>query len=116
MAEPYSMIVIGDGWRSRFLCRMAQAVPDRLRVNLVVGHHADRLEAIARATTACRRAPTPTPWLPRPADFVAVVVSWPATPGLVAQLPNRGGTSIARPPPAPDGVMPPVKNRPDNGV
>lgn len=48
MAEPYSMIVIGDGWRSRFLCRMAQAVPDRLRVNLVVGHHADRLEAIAR--------------------------------------------------------------------
>ena len=23
-------------------------MPDRLRVNLVVGHHADRLEAIAR--------------------------------------------------------------------
>ena len=87
MAEPYSMIVIGDGWRSRFLCRMAQAVPDRLRVNLVVGHHADRLEAIARdygvptTTDADADAVSATA-----ADFVAVVVSWPATPGLVAQL------------------------------
>lgn len=79
MAEPYSMIIIGDGWRSRFLCRMAQAVPDKLRVNLVVGHHADRLEAIARdygvPTTTDADAVATTS-----ADFVAVVVSWPATP------------------------------------
>lgn len=101
MAEPYSMIIIGDGWRGRFLCRMAQAVPDTLRVNLVVGHHADRLEAIARdygvPTTTDDDAVSATA-----ADFVAVVVSWPATPGLVAQLAEQGRYVYCETPPAPD--------------
>ena len=105
MAEPYSMIVIGDGWRSRFLCRMAQAVPDRLRVNLVAGHHADRLEAIARDYGVPTSADADADAVAATAaDFVAVVVSCPATPGLVAQLAEQGRYVYCETPPAPDGV------------
>ncbi|WP_288920927.1 hypothetical protein [uncultured Bifidobacterium sp.] len=78
-------------------------MPDRLRVNLVAGHHADRLEAIARdygvLTTTDADAVSATA-----ADFVAGVVSWPATPGLVAQLAEQGRYVYCETPPAPDGV------------
>lgn len=101
MTDPYSMIVFGDGWRGRFLCRIAKAVPDKLQVRLVVGHHADRLAAIEQdygvVTTTDADAVNAAA-----ADFAAVAVSWSATPGLVARLAEQGRYVYCETPPAPD--------------
>lgn len=46
MNEPYRIAIIGDGWRSRFFCRVARSIPDRLKVALVVGKHDDAMRRI----------------------------------------------------------------------
>lgn len=46
MNEPYRIAIIGDGWRSRFFCRVARSIPDRLKVALAVGKHDDAMRRI----------------------------------------------------------------------
>lgn len=86
---PYSMVVFGDGWRARFFCRMAAAIPDALEVRAVIGHHRDRLESIEREYGV--RASTDAALLRRcDPDFVALAVSWPAMPGMIETMAGEG--------------------------
>lgn len=67
----------------------------------VIGHHADRLAAIERDYGV----PTATDVSavdPAAADFHVVAVSWPATPGLAAELAEAGHYVFCETPPAPD--------------
>ncbi|BAQ30723.1 putative oxidoreductase [Bifidobacterium scardovii JCM 12489 = DSM 13734] len=98
---PYSMVVFGDGWRARFFCRMAAAIPDALEVRAVIGHHRDRLESIEREYGV--RASTDAALLRRcDPDFVALAVSWPAMPGMIETMAGEGCHVLCETPPAPD--------------
>lgn len=99
--NPYSMVVIGDGWRGEFFCRVAQAVPQWLQVSAVVGHHSDRLERLAK-TYGVRVGADMAVLDEVPSDFVSVAVSWSATPGLAVDLAKRGKYVLCETPPAPD--------------
>lgn len=101
MTRPYTMVVFGDGWRGRFLCRVARAVPDMLDVSAVVGRHGDRLDAIARDYGVRVTTDASVVDALRP-DFAVVAVSWPVTPGLAAELAERGHHVYCETPPAPD--------------
>lgn len=93
--------IIGDGWRTRFFCRVAAAVPDQLSVELVVGKHDENIERISREY-GVPVTKNQADLAHCDVDFVCVVVSWSATPGLVEQLVEEGHKVLCETPPAPD--------------
>lgn len=101
MSEPTRFVIFGDGWRSRFFCRVAAALPDKLQVLAVIGKHEGNLERISReygvpTTTESSDLAKYSP------DYVAAVVSWPQTPVLTTQLVHEGYKVLCETPPAPD--------------
>jgi predicted dehydrogenase len=94
--------IIGGGWRTHFMLRLAQAAPDRLHVAGVV----TRTVAAGEEVTARWGVPTYRSieeLLTAPVvDFVVAAVSWPAMPGIVRDLVAAGVPVLAETPPAPD--------------
>lgn len=100
-AQPVRIAIYGDGWRTRFFCRVAAAIPDRLQVALVIGKHSDNLARIA-AEYAVPTTTDPDALSTVTVDYVCVVVSWPQTPVLTERLVKQGYYVLAETPPAPD--------------
>jgi predicted dehydrogenase len=100
MTEPTRFAIVGTGWRSEFFLRMAAAAPDRLQATGVLA----RSDASA-ARVAGWGVPTTRSLddlLAARPDFVIASVSWPAMPGVITELVQRGVRVLAETPPAPD--------------
>ena len=98
---PFRFAIIGSGWRSEFLLRMARAGPDRLQVVAVV----TRSEAEAQRIAARWGVPTMGTIgeaLARNPEFVVAAVSWPSMPVVVRELVAAGAKVMAETPPAPE--------------
>jgi predicted dehydrogenase len=96
------LAILGSGRRARFFIRLAEALPEQLRVAGVV---ARRPAAAAQLTaeTGVRTFSTLDELLSREApDFVASLVSPAAMPDAVRDLVARGVPVLAETPPAPD--------------
>ncbi len=93
---------IGSGRRTAFFLRIAQAVPDRLRITGVVTRSAERGSEV-EATWSVPTFRTVAELLrhERP-DFVAACVPWPAMPGAIREVVGHRLAVLAETPPAPD--------------
>lgn len=102
MSGPVTFAVVGSGWRSRFLLRVAAAAPDRLRVSGVVTRSAAAGDEITAAWgVPAHRSVDDLLAAERP-ELVVPAVSWPAMPVLVRELVAAGVPTLAETPPAPD--------------
>ena len=98
---PFRFAIVGSGWRSEFLLRMARAAPDKLEVVAVVTQGDAGAERIAgRWGVQCIRSVADA--LACNPEFVVSAVSWPSMPGVVRELVAAGAKVMAETPPAPD--------------
>ncbi|MFS0866159.1 Gfo/Idh/MocA family protein [Microbacterium sp. 179-B 1A2 NHS] len=100
MADPVRFAIIGTGWRSEFHLRMAAAAPDRLEAVAVLARSDDSAARVAE--WGVRVVRTIDELLAMRPDFVIASVTWPAMPGVVTELVERGIRVLAETPPAPD--------------
>ncbi len=105
MSNPIRFAVVGTGWRSEFMVRMAKAAPDRLEAVAVLARSDAAAEKISRrwGVPVVRSLDE---LLARGPEFVVAAVSWPSMPGVVTDLVERGAFVLAETPPAPtaDGL------------
>ena len=99
--DPVRFAIIGSGWRSAFLARLARAAPERLRVVAVVARTEAEAQRIAaewgvKAVRSIGEALAERP------EFAVSAVSWPSMPGVVRELVAAGARVMAETPPAPD--------------
>jgi predicted dehydrogenase len=99
--HPVRIAIFGDGWRSQFYCRLAQALPDLLEVELVIGQSDANLSKI-HTTYGVPVTKEKSELSKVSIDFVCVVVSWPSTPVLATELVEEGYKVYCETPPAPD--------------
>jgi len=113
MAEPVRFAIVGTGWRTRFMLRLAAMAPDRLEPVAIVGRTPQRArEALVEAREAA--APfaahlhdhLPVDGLEqalslRP-DFVVAAVPWDVNPEVIRAVVAAGAPVLAETPPAPD--------------
>jgi len=100
VSNPVRYAVVGTGWRSDFLIRMAQAAPDRLEVVAVMAHSDASAERSAARWSVPVVRSLGEVMASRP-DFVVAAVSWPAMPSVVTELVELGAHVLAETPPAP---------------
>ena len=99
---PTHFCLVGGGWRAEFYLRITKALPDRFVLDGLV------VRDEAKGETLRRQWGVPTyksvqDLLQNPSpDFVVTCVSWPANPGLVRELVDRGLPVLSETPPAPD--------------
>ena len=93
--------VVGAGWRASFFLRVAEAMPERLRVTGVLARDRERVAPIAGGAPIPVHASLDALLADGP-RFVVVAVPWAATPVLVRELASRGVPVLAETPPAPD--------------
>jgi len=105
MSNPLRFAVIGTGWRSEFMLRMAKAAPDRLEVVAVLARTDAAAEKISQRWGA-RVVRSVDKLLAQAPEFVVAAVSWPSMPSVVTDLVQRGAHVLAETPPAPtaDGL------------
>jgi predicted dehydrogenase len=102
MAQPGVFGVIGSGWRSEFVLRLAHALPDRFRVAGVVTRSAARgAEVTAAWGVPTYRTPAELLAAGHP-DAVIACVPWLAMPSMTTELVELGARVVAETPPAPD--------------
>ncbi|SDO81530.1 Predicted dehydrogenase [Nakamurella panacisegetis] len=99
---PYTVGIVGTGWRADFFARLAQLMPDRFTL---VGVAARRTESAERATARWQVPgyldPGELQRRQRP-DFVVSSVPWPANPAVLTDVVGAGGRVLSETPPAPD--------------
>lgn len=113
MTTPVRFAIVGTGWRTRFMLRLAAMAPERLEPVAIVGRTPARArEALAEA----RRDAAPftahlTDSLPadsleealeRRPEFVVVAVPWDVSPGVIEAIVGARIPVLAETPPAPD--------------
>ncbi|WP_156155938.1 Gfo/Idh/MocA family protein [Demequina phytophila] len=111
--NPVRFAVVGTGWRTRFMLRLAAMAPEALESVAIVGRTPSRAHD---ALVESRRDAAPFSAhlhdrLPvagleqalalRP-DFVVVAVPWEASPGVIRDVVSAGVPVLAETPPAPD--------------
>ena len=100
--EPFTVGVVGTGWRAGFFARLALQMPDRFTL---VGVTARRAESAERAAgewhVPAFLDPADLQRRQRP-DFVVSSVPWTANPGVLADVVEAGGRVLTETPPAPD--------------
>lgn len=104
--EPVRFAIVGSGWRTRFMLRLAAAAPDRLRVVALVAHSDASAAQLAADWPAIPVVRTLDEALVHSPEFVVAAVTWEAMPTVVAGLVERGARVLAETPPAPtlDGL------------
>lgn len=100
MAEPARFAIIGTGWRSEFFLRIAAAAPERLQAVGVLARSDASAARVAGWNVPIHRSLDDLLAV-RP-DFVIASVTWPAMPGVITELVERGVRVLAETPPAPD--------------
>jgi predicted dehydrogenase len=92
--------IIGNGWRSEFYLRIAQACPDLFSISGVVGRSANKTAALAEMFHVPHfSSPEDLVRNGRP-DFVVTSVAWDANPGLLDLLASLGMPTLSETPPA----------------
>jgi predicted dehydrogenase len=101
-ADPTSFGIIGSGWRTEFLLRLARMAPDRFRAAGVVTRTAKRgAEVTARWQVLTFRSASELLDQTAP-ELVIVSTPWPATPDSIRELVRMHVHVLAETPPAPD--------------
>lgn len=100
MAEPTRFAIIGTGWRSEFFLRIAAAAPERLQAVGVLARSDASAARVAGWNVPIHRSLDDL--LAARPDFVIASVTWPAMPGVITELVERGVRVLAETPPAPD--------------
>ncbi len=105
MSNPIRFAIVGTGWRSEFMVRLAKAAPDRLAAVAVLARSDAAAEKISRrwGVPVVRSVGELLKYEP---EFVVSAVSWPSMPPVVTDLVERGLHVLAETPPAPtaDGL------------
>lgn len=94
--------IVGGGWRSHFLLRLADAAPGRLNVAGVVTRTADAGERVTARWAVPTYRTIDELLKSVDVDYVVAAVSWPAMPGVIRDLVAAGVAVLAETPPAPD--------------
>jgi len=94
--------VVGSGWRTRFFLKLAAALPEELAVVGVVARRPESAERVRREWDVASYPDVDALLAAQRPDFMITSVSWPANPGLVADLVGRGVRVLSETPPAPD--------------
>lgn len=101
-AEPFTVGVVGTGWRAGFFARLAQLMPDRFTL---VGVAARRVESADAASATWQVPgyldPAELQHRQRP-DFIVSSVPWASNPGVLIDLVAAGAFVLTETPPAPD--------------
>lgn len=100
MSEPARFAIIGTGWRSEFFLRIAAAAPSRLQASGVLARSDASAARVAGWGVPVHRSLDDL--LAARPDFVIASVTWPAMPGVITELVERGVRVLAETPPAPD--------------
>jgi predicted dehydrogenase len=96
--------IVGTGWRSHFFARLANIVPDRLRVTGVVTRSASRADEVTEDWAVPAFTSVDDLLAHERPDFVIVSVPWDASPAAIRELVARDVKVLAETPPAPDVV------------
>ncbi|HWS58245.1 MAG TPA: Gfo/Idh/MocA family oxidoreductase [Actinotalea sp.] len=99
---PVAFAVVGGGWRTQFLLRIAAAAPTRLRVAGIVTRRAEAGAALTARWAVPAYRSLDDLLRAQEVDFVVAAVSWSAMPDVVRDLVGRGIPVLAETPPAPD--------------
>src|SRR3954470_1035924 len=94
MSEPITFAIIGTGWRSEFLIRMARAAPDRLAVAAVVAR-SDASAARIAGAWGVRTVRGSDDVAKGEVDFVVPAVPWPQMPVAIRELVATGTKVMA---------------------
>ncbi|HEY1484875.1 MAG TPA: Gfo/Idh/MocA family oxidoreductase [Micromonosporaceae bacterium] len=100
--RPVKFGIIGSGWRSEFIVRIARAVPQRLAVTGIVTRTAARADEIAAAWGVAAHTSLDDLLSASAPDFVVVSVPWDASPDAIRAAVARRVPVLAETPPAPD--------------
>jgi predicted dehydrogenase len=85
--------IVGTGWRAEYFWRLAAELDDLDCVGVVSRSRSDLPVPVFRTLDECVAAG---------AEFVVTATPWAVTPGLVAEVTERGVPVLAETPPAPD--------------
>ena len=112
-AAPVRFAIVGTGWRTRFMLRLAAMAPEQLEPVAIVGRTPERArDALAEARRDA--APYSAHLHDRLAsdglehalslrpDFVIVAVPWDASPAIIEECVRAGIPVLGETPPAPD--------------
>lgn len=94
--------IVGSGWRSHLLLRLADAAPGRLNAAGVVTRTADAGERVTARWGVPTYRTIDELLKAEDVDYVVAAVSWPAMPGVIRDLVAAGMAVLAETPPAPD--------------
>ena len=94
--------IVGGGWRSHLLLRLADAAPGRLNAAGVVTRTADAGEMVTARWGVPTYRTIDELLKAEDVDYVVAAVSWPAMPGVIRDLVAAGVAVLAETPPAPD--------------
>jgi predicted dehydrogenase len=94
--------IVGSGWRTMFILRLARALPDRLRATGVVTRTAQRAAQVTAATSIPAFTSIDGLLSHERSDYVIVSTNWETTPVVTRELVARGVRVLAETPPAPD--------------
>jgi predicted dehydrogenase len=94
--------IVGGGWRSHLLLRLADAAPGRLNAAGVVTRTADAGEMVTARWGVPTYRTIDELLKAEDVDYVVAAVSWPAMPGVIRDLVAAGMAVLAETPPAPD--------------
>ena len=94
--------IVGGGWRSHLLLRLADAAPGRLNAAGVVTRTADAGERVTARWGVPTYRTIDQLLKAEDVDYVVAAVSWPAMPGVIRDLVAAGMAVLAETPPAPD--------------
>ena len=94
--------IVGGGWRSHLLLRLADAAPGRLNAAGVVTRTADAGERVTARWGVPTYRTIDELLKAEDVDYVVAAVSWPAMPGVIRDLVAAGVAVLAETPPAPD--------------
>jgi predicted dehydrogenase len=93
MGRVTGFAIVGTGWRAEFFWRLAAELDDLDCVGVVSRGRSGLPVPVFRTLDECLAA--------KP-EFVVTATPWAVTPGLVAELAERGVPVLAETPPAPD--------------
>jgi len=94
--------IIGGGWRAEFYLRIAQALPERFRVNGVLVRDPDKAKAFSARWGVPTCGTLDELLASDQGSFVVTSVPVKANAGLLRELAERGVPALSETPPAPD--------------
>ncbi len=99
---PVRVGVVGHGWRAEFFLRLAQSLPQRLRLVGVVARRPESREAVSRRWDVPAYGSVGELAREQRPEYAVSSVPWAANPDVVTELVGHGIPVLCETPPAPD--------------